>query len=247
MCQNFHCSLLYILECDHKKAGVTEVPKVSIYSKWVANGIKKPGKSAVGLAEHLSKILKLKTPMHRGTIYKIIAGTRDVAVEELEPISEYIEETIPLRAPVGELLTIPLEKFVEAGAWKEVSTDLPPPVGSITTPRDFVEPNAVHRAFCMKGDSMVKMGIFDGDALICIEPASQKPEDGKLVIIERTRAGLVETSARLTKVYKDRVEYVCASDIEAYKPVVIRSGRKTTDNEAVKTVAVIRRVVRIVP
>lgn len=219
--------------------------KSSIYSTWVGAGIKKAGKSAVGLAEHLTKSLKLKTPMHRGTIYKIIAGTRDVAVEELEPISEYVEEPIPLRAPIGELLVLPLERFVEAGVWSEVNSDLRP-TGHIQTPRDFVDPSAVHRAFCMKGDSMVNAGIFDGDALICIEPNAQKPEDGKLVIIERTRSGLVEVSARIVRVHKDRVEYVCSSDNENYKPVVVRNGKKNSDGETVKVVAIIRRVVRIV-
>jgi SOS-response transcriptional repressor LexA len=219
------------------------VSKTNQYSKWVADGIKKPGKNAVGLAQHLTKALKLKRPMHRGTIHKIIAGTRNVAVQELDPISEYIEEPIPLKAPIGEVLTLPLERFVEAGVWSEVSSDSHP-VDTISTPRDFLEPNAVHRAFCMRGDSMVKVGIFDRDALICIEPTSQKPEDGKFVIIERTRAGLVETSARLTKVYKDHVEYVCASDSEAYKPVIVRAGRKGAEGETVKTVAIIRRSTR---
>lgn len=217
--------------------------KTNQYSNWVASGIKKPGKSVVGLAEHLTKALKLRTPMHRGTIYKIISGTREVAVQELDPIAEYIEEPIPLKAPIGEVLTIPLERYVEAGVWIEVSSDLQP-VGIIATPRDFLEPDAVHRAFCMRGDSMVNVGIFNHDALICIEPASQKPEDGKLVILERTRSGLMEVSARLSRVYKDRVEYVCASDNDAHKPVVVRQGRKSADGETVKTVAIIRRVMR---
>jgi SOS-response transcriptional repressor LexA len=218
----------------------------SVYSKWISEGIKKKGKSAVGLAAYLTKALKLKTPMHRGTIYKMINGKRKVFVEEFAPISEYIEEPVPSQIPIGDLLTLKIEKEVTAGVWIEQGTEQKP-LGSIVTPRDFAYPTAVHRAFRVGGDSMMKAGILDGDTVLCVEPEEgNKIEDGKWVIVERTRAGLVETSARILHTYNDRTEFVSA-DGESQKPVIVRGGKRGHDNEQVRVVAIIRRIIRNAP
>ncbi len=215
----------------------------SVYSKWIANGTKKPGKSKAGLARYLTKALKLKPPMVRGTPGKMIAGTRKVFGEELEHIAAYIEEPIPVLAPVGELLTLKIERELAAGVW--VEPDSHKDLGDVVTPRDFVYPTAEHHAYCLRGNSMVDAGLFDGDILICIEPNGDRVVEGKFVVIERERAGLIETSARIVHFFKDRTEYVCAPNSEKYKPVIVRNGGKRSPNsEIVRTVAIIRRQTR---
>lgn len=217
------------------------------YAKWIAEGLHKEGKSAVGLAKALTKALKLKTPMHRGTIYKMVKGTRKIYSQELAPIAAYLEEPVPnlsVQGSLENLQTLRIERDIGAGFWREADSDTVPDIGTIVVPTDPEFPNAKHIAYRMKGDSMGPSGIVDGDTVICIEPGGESIADGKQVVIERARAGLIETSPRLVKVFKDRVEYVCASN----KPVVVSSSQKKrngADSETVKVVAIIRRVTRI--
>src|SRR6266851_8822327 len=92
------------------------------YSKWIREGIDKPGKSAVGLAEAITKALKLKKPMHRITIYKMISGKRSVYSEELTPIANYIEEPIPnLPSQIlsADIVKVPISGVIGAGIWVE--------------------------------------------------------------------------------------------------------------------------------
>jgi hypothetical protein len=218
-----------------------------MYSKWVNRGIHKPGKSAVGLAEALTKALKLSKPMHRGTIYKIIAGTREIHLNELAPIAAYIEEPIPL-LPMGELLTIPIERELSIGTWYEVGTVNNIHLGSVIIPKDQEFPESEHRAFILKDDSMIDVGILNGDVIVCISAESQKPVDGTLIIIERKRAGLVEMSARRVLTFNDRVEYAaCRENGDIYKPVIVtKKKRSSSENETVRIVAIIRRRTGIV-
>jgi hypothetical protein len=212
-----------------------------MYSKWVNRGIHKPGKSAIGLAESLTKALKLKKPMHRGTIYKIIAGTREIHLNELAPISSYIEEPIPA-LPMGDLITVPIERELSIGAWFEIGTVNNLHLGSVIIPKDQEFPDSEHRAFILKDDSMIDVGILNGDVIVCISAESQKPLDGALVIIERRRAGLIEMSARRVLTFKDHIEYAaCRENGDVYKPVIIPSRKKGTEIETVRIVAIIRR------
>lgn len=216
------------------------------YGKWIADGIKKDGKSAVGLAKAITKALRLSAPMHRGTIYKMIKGQRKIYSEELPPIAEYIEEPVPnmsIQSSLQNLQTLPIEREIAAGVWREADASILPDLGTVTVPTDLEYPAAKHIAYRMRDDSMVASGILDGDAVICIK-SDDPPSDGRQVIVERKRAGLVETSARITSVLKDRIEYIC----NEHKPIVVASGNKrksATEPESVKVVAIIRRVMRI--
>lgn len=217
-----------------------------MYATWIKNGIAKPGKSAIGLAQAITKALKLKKPMHRITIYKMISGKRSVYSEELAPIAAYIEEPIPnMPSAMADLISIPIAAEIGAGVWTErVDTG---PLGAIVAPKDQTFPNSKAIAYAIKGDSMVNVGILEGDVVICIPPQDDEIEDGRQVVIERERSGLVELSARIVKKYKDRVEYVVASPNESrYKPCVV-PNKGSSKNETVKVVAIIRRVTRNIP
>lgn len=55
--------------------------------KWLVAGMNKEGKTVKKLARHLK--------IHPSTIYKLMAGTRDFQLHEIEPIAEYIDEPVP--------------------------------------------------------------------------------------------------------------------------------------------------------
>lgn len=214
-----------------------------MYDRWIKQGLKKPGKSAIGLAKALTKALKLDTPMHRGTIYKMMAGTRKIFSNELAPIAAYLEEPVPnmpTQSSLQNLQTLRVEKELGAGVWREQDDEAVPNADTIVVLTDFEHPSATHFAFRIRGNSMVSAGMLDGDIVICI--SSDDPvADGKLVVVERVRAGLVETSARLARVYKDRTEFIC----DGHKPIIVHNTKKkSVENETIRVVAVIRQITR---
>ena len=219
-----------------------------MYGKWIKKGIDKPGKSAVGLAAFISKALKLKKPMHRVTVYKMIAGTRSVYSEELAPISTYIEEPIPYLPAIQtvqlmDVVSIQIEREIGVGLWFEPDIAKEPSrLGVVVVPRDVDFPESKAVAFICRGDSMIDAAILDGDVLVCIPPTDDANVEGRQVIIERNRAGLIELSPRMVSIYKDRIEYRSCSHAGNYKPIVVRKSGKKTD-ETVKVVAIIRQVI----
>lgn len=221
---------------------------MKLHGKWIADGLKKEGKSAVGLAKALTKALKLETPMHRGTIYKMVKGTRKIYSNELAPIAAYIEEPVPnlsVQSSLENLQTLRIEREIGAGFWREADEESVPDIGTIVVPTDFEYPSAKHIAYRMKGDCMASAGILAGDTLICIAPEDEQLSDGKQVVIERVRAGLIETSPRVTKMYKDRVEFICTGQKPVVIPATNGNKKKASESETVKVVAIIRRVTRI--
>jgi SOS-response transcriptional repressor LexA len=217
-----------------------------MYKSWVKAGVHKPGKSVIGLAKALSS--HRGKNVHRGTIYKIIAGTREIHLDELAPIAKYIEEPIPMPQQTaivsGELITVPIEREVGVGMWLEAGVTHGSDLGVITTPRDHIHPHAQHHAYLFRGDSMVHCGIIDGDVLICIKPHAEAEIDGCQVIVERNRSGVIEVSVRMAEVFKDRVEFKACCDNDTYKPIVVKHKGKQI--EAVNVLAIVRRVTRTV-
>jgi hypothetical protein len=57
---------------------------------WLAQGLKKPGKSIPGVAYAIG--------YHRSAVDKLLAGKRNFHVQELEKIAAYLEEPVPLQS-----------------------------------------------------------------------------------------------------------------------------------------------------
>jgi SOS-response transcriptional repressor LexA len=228
-----------------------------VYADWIKKGLRKPGKTAVGLAQAITKALKLKKPMPRQTVYKMTWGARTVYSEELAPIAAYIEEPIPnipthIPTHITDVVSISVQCEIGAGIWIEPGVSEPATnIGTILAPKDHVFPHSKLLAYAFKGDSMLSVGILDGDVLICIPSRDDEIEDGRQVVIERNRAGLIERSARIVMKHSDRTEYVVASPHDAkYKPCIVhKKGKRPhgSENETVKVVAIIRRVTRNIP
>lgn len=58
-----------------------------ILKNWLVAGMKKPDKSV----QDLARVLKI----HPSAIYKLMAGTRDFQLHEIQPTAEYIDEPVP--------------------------------------------------------------------------------------------------------------------------------------------------------
>lgn len=224
------------------------LPAKKELSDWVKNGTAKEGKSQEGCAIFLADALGGKYT--RQTINKMTTGERPVYTGEVQAIARYIEDGIPpitrrilesflnnhSPSRAGDPVMLQIRKEVKAGDWKEVGAE-PKDLGYDATTIDLDYPDEEQCAFCFLGDSMP--GFFkDKTVLFCIGTKRVKPVGGSLVIVERNRAGLVETSARVMKIYDDRIEYTCIN--EAYRPIVVRNKR-SSEGETVQVVAIIRR------
>lgn len=219
---------------------------MSVYSEWISKGTKKPGKSRAGLAAALTKALRLDPPMSRTTIYKIIAGTRAVHANELEPAARYMEEPIPLTSEIiaqSSQISVNLLGAVQVGLWidPEVAADN---LGSIEIPRDHVYPNLPHFAFVAKDDSMDSIRVFEGDTIICVDFKATKLKlaTGMCLVIERkNRAGLVERSLRAIETNGD-IEFKSRCESREYKSVYMKKAKET--GEKITIVGLLRRSTR---
>lgn len=216
---------------------------------WLANGMTKPEMKVPALAAKLG--------LNRTAIYKLMKGTQPIKTRELPIIALYIGEPVPplpgeekwqtskraSRRSTGPVATtIEIEREIGIGTWSEDGQlrDADIKTISIVVSPEF--PSAQHHAYKFKGDSMDDIGVLDGDIIFCVayEDTASTPLDGKAVVIERNRAGLIEVSLRIAKVFSDRVEYVTASRNQSYKPVIVDKKGKVKNelNETVKVVSV---------
>lgn len=207
--------------------------------EWLKSGLRKPSKRAVDLASKLG--------VARSAVYKMMAGTQAIKTEQLPIIATYIGEPIPgtirvLSAFDTKVLNIEIEREIGIGTWYEDGQLRDAKIKTIAVVNSQQFPNAQHHAYRFKGDSMDDIGILDGDVIFCVayEDTADIPLDGKAVVIERNRAGLIEVSLRIAKVFPDRTEFVTASKTNTYKPVVVdKRGRvKNSDGEKIKIVSV---------
>lgn len=218
-----------------------------MYKDWIAKGTKKPGKSRAGLAAHITKALKLDPPMSRTTVYKIIAGTREIHADELQPAAEYMGEPIPhigqLIASAGHVAVI-IRGNVRAGVWvdKENSETS---LGSIIIPKDHDYPELTHLAFIASDDSMNGIRVFEGDTIICIDfkETKLKLATGMVVVIERKNSvGLIERTLRAVDVKGTKTEYKSVCNDKEYKSVICDKAK--TNGEKISVVGILRRSIR---
>lgn len=220
---------------------------MSVYREWIAKGTKKPGKSRAGLAKAITEALRLDPPMSRTTIYKIIAGTREIHASELEPASRYMEEPIPRIADLivqADHTTVPIIGNLHVGVWLDPDVQ-PEPLGTIVIPKDHVYPDLPHLAFVMKDDSMDAIRIFEGDIVVCVgfKEARVKLVTGMKVVIERKNtAGLIERTLRAVEVHNGGVEYKSLCTGKEYKSIALNKAK--TSGERITVLGILRRSMR---
>jgi SOS-response transcriptional repressor LexA len=150
----------------------------------------------------------------------------------------------------GEVLTVPANRVIGSGHWVEEGTTSDDSLSqTVVIFRDSQFPDAKHLAFQYVGDSMDKAGFLDGDMVVCVDFKESGIElvDGQQVVIERNRAGLIDTSIRIVSVERDKIEFQPCSSNPAHKPIVISSktGKVVGNpNERVDVVAIVRHLAR---
>lgn len=219
-----------------------------MYREWIKNGTMKPGKTRAGLAAYITKALKLDPPMSRTTIYKIIAGTREIHADELEPAAAYMEEPIPRVSELivqAEHVTVDIVGSVMVGSWSD-SEIITEKLGQIAAPRDHQFPTAKHLAYLVKDDSMDALKISEGAIILCVDfkDTKLKLATSMKVVIERRHGQLVERSLRAVEVHDNKdVEFKSLCTSREYKSVFVKHGN-STGGEKVTVVGLLRRSIR---
>lgn len=127
-----------------------------------------------------------------------IATAMKIAVAEI--FGEVIPSMTPGMAVLGE---------VQAGVWKEaeVADELRYPPLPIFP--DHVYSKVRQFALRVRGDSMNRV-VQDGMYIVCASwpELGREPEDGDLVVVERRRAGLIETTLKRVRIENGSVVFV---------------------------------------
>jgi phage repressor protein C with HTH and peptisase S24 domain len=183
------------------------------YREWLRAGLKKPGKRIQELADRLGK--------HRSFVDKILSGDRKrLSTEELRTIAEYIEEDMPMNgtglgktssvveASTLKMAPVEIEGVVEAGAFREAEMLAQSSGRLIEAPKDTKYPFATQRAFEVHGDSMNEL-IADGAIVFGVDfvRSGAALANGNLVVVERTRDGLIERSLKEVRILQDQIEF----------------------------------------
>jgi hypothetical protein len=218
-----------------------------IYRVWLKKGMQNPDLSKPGLADHLTKVLGLEKPMHRGRAYKLMSGTLPFKTIELDAIAQYIEIPVPTdKGSMGSVVMVPFERTIGANIWFEQGTK-DGTTGHMATMRFGRYADDQHVAYLFKGDSMAHGGdIKDGDQILCTRYEGEVLHDGNRVVIERTRAGLVEVSARVITHHKDHISYDLCADNYSTKPLVVFSNKGKHASVVVSDTVTIIGIVRMV-
>lgn len=155
-------------------------------------------------------------------------------------LTEIFGEIVPARTS-----GLPVLGEVAAGVWREVEVvdetkDCPLPIGN-----DPLYPNVKQFALRVVGESMNRV-VHDGGYIVCVSWADlgRQPRENDLVVVERRRDGLVETTVKRIRSIDSQVHLVPDSDDQRWqKPIPLAGGLE--NDEIAITALVIGKYERI--
>lgn len=140
--------------------------------------------------------------------------------------------------------SVPVLGEVAAGTWREVDSAVDqPPSDPVPVPPDPRWPYAEQFALVVRGSSIDRIAQ-DGDILSCVSlrAIGREPEDGELVVVERTRFGgqMRETTAKILRRAGARVElWPESNDPKFQEPIVLDPDGDDREGETVEIRALV--------
>jgi SOS-response transcriptional repressor LexA len=200
-----------------------------IVADWIAEGLKKPGKTNVGLAQALG--------ITQPQIPRIKAGERSLRAEEIPIVEAYLEEPFPyghigsgvftdVKTVHGMAGQMSVLFRVAAGVWmeEEVGTD---PIATIPFAQDpAYSPKRRQYAVQVDGDSMNKV-LPNGCYAIVVEADGQAPLNGDLVLVKRRHRGMVERTIKRYAATEKGAELRPESTDPKFKPLQVDGDHET--------------------
>lgn len=202
-----------------------------LVADWVARGLKKPGKSQVGLA----RAMGITQPQ----ITRLLAAERSLRVEEIAVVQRYLDEPFPFGeiSPSSVLDSqiigqMPVLGRVAAGVWMEKDKPVDTEIGQIPLATDPAYPMRRQYAVQVIGDSM-DLVFPDGSYAVCVEAAGLQPAYNDLVIVRRAKGGLVERTIARFVTTPEGAELRPESRNPIYGPIpAVGNGDTTVEIEA---------------
>lgn len=152
-----------------------------MFIEWLREGLKQPGKTQRGLADALG--------VAPSAVSRLLNRERELLASEIEKAAVYLGTPPPMigRATVEPVKTIPVTHSVARGSWRE---------GTTVT---LFNPATIPVVYDLRYKGMDQWAArLDPDQryVICVtySQARARPIAGDLVLIERTKADLVEHS-----------------------------------------------------
>ena len=207
---------------------------------WLDAGLRKPGKKATALADSLG--------ISESAVSNMRKGKRGIKAEELPVIARYLEEEPPADtgrntkvvsgsaypAPIPKLRMLKVIGVAEAGAFRQIDmlAQVQEQFLEIAGPSAY--PSVTHYALIIRGDSMDRAGIVDGDHVSVADYGELgfPLKNGTIVHVERsTDGGYIEWTLKEVHAFPDRYELRPRSSNPAHQPLVIPRTGDQEDNE----------------
>lgn len=161
--------------------------------KWLKEQLERPGRSQSALARYLGL-------EHPSIVNRMVNGTRQIKAWEADKIKEYLNVTASPGATIDRSATVkvptsvlPVRGFVEAGSWRDMSFVEAIEPEYLPAPQSLVDSGAF--ALRVRGPSMDR--YYASGSYVVVQPWQGGPLPiGKHVVVERERAGLVETTIK---------------------------------------------------
>jgi SOS-response transcriptional repressor LexA len=194
---------------------------------------------SVGNAELLRNIRRGKSlSPHSGSLSKL---ARVLGVSETWLLTGEGNEEFKL-SPNG----IRYGGIVEAGTFRPHNSFNQDEAPVIEVPPDPRYPHAAQYAFKVMGDSMTEAKIFEGMMVLAVdvhawERLHGEPQDGKLVIVARTRNGDPERELTIKRlrIFRDRLELQPESNNPTHQPLVFPNPPHTDEAQEAQIIAVV--------
>lgn len=227
--------------------------------RWVAQGLKKPGKRK----NELSRVLG-RSP---STVTDILKGTRRIAIDEIPLIAAYLEEPPPAipglefkprpeLEPVaeGRLVPVTVAGPVQAGAFMPIDEFDQSEPEVFYEPADPDFPRARRTAFDVIGDSMNRLEpapILPGSRVIGVnyEDIGIPLRDKMVVVVQQERdAGFLrEWSIKQIELQDDHVVFHPRSSNPRHRPIIVTRDLRADDGREITILALVREIKNRVP
>ena len=155
-------------------------------------------------------------------------------------LAEVFGDIVPAQ-PAG----LPVLGEVAAGVWREAELADEPKESHLPIGNDPLYPNVRQFALRVAGESMNRI-VHDGAYIVCVSwpELGRLPRESDLVVVERRRDGLVETTVKRIRTIDNQVCLVPDSDDPRWqKPIPLEGGLE--NDEIVITALVIGKYERL--
>lgn len=150
------------------------------------------------------------------------------------PISEIFGEIVPATSPGLSVLG-----KVQAGIWRETEVADEPKYSPLPIGPDPRYSPDIQFALLVQGESMNRV-VRDGAYIVCVSWAElgRAPRDNDLVVVERRRDGLIETTVKRIKIDNKKVLLLPDSDDPRWQTPLALEGGMENDEIAITALVI---------